>query len=67
MTTFELIKQIPCSADAVFEELCHMERYVESMKNIERLMVLSRAEHMAQTRWDATLDGRKLTWTEEDV
>ena len=22
MTTFELIKQIPCSADAVFEELC---------------------------------------------
>ncbi|MBQ5587476.1 MAG: SRPBCC family protein [Selenomonadales bacterium] len=67
MTTFELIKQIPCSADAVFEELCHMERYVESMKNIERLTVLSRAEHMAQTRWDATLDGRKLTWTEEDV
>ncbi|MBQ1249769.1 MAG: SRPBCC family protein [Selenomonadales bacterium] len=67
MTTFELIKQIPCSADAVFEELCHMERYVESMKNIERLMVLSRAEHMAQTRWDATLDGRKLTWTEEDA
>jgi ribosome-associated toxin RatA of RatAB toxin-antitoxin module len=67
MTTFELIKQIPCSADAVFEELCHMERYVESMKNIERLTVLSRAEHMAQTRWDATLDGRKLTWTEEDM
>lgn len=67
MTTFELIKQIPCSADAVFEELCHMERYVESMKNIERLTVLSRAEHMAQTRWDATMDGRKLTWTEEDV
>ncbi|MBQ2245823.1 MAG: SRPBCC family protein [Selenomonadales bacterium] len=67
MTTFELIKQIPCSADAVFEELCHMERYVESMKNIERLTVLSRAEHMAQTRWDAALDGRKLTWTEEDM
>lgn len=67
MATFELIKQMPYSADAVFEELCHMERYVESMKNIERLTVLSRAEDMAQTCWEATLDGRKLMWTEEDA
>ena len=67
MTTFELIKQMPYSAGVVFEELCHMERYVEAMKNIERLTVLSRTEYMAQTCWEATLDGRKLTWTEEDT
>lgn len=67
MTTFELIKQMPYSAEAVYEQLCHIEQYVEAMKNIERVTVLSRAEHTAETRWEATLDGRKLTWTEKDV
>ena len=67
MTTFELIKQMPYSAAAVYEQLCNMEQYVEAMKNIERVTVLSRAEHTAETQWEATLDGRKLTWTEEDV
>ena len=67
MTTLELVRQLPYSAEAVYEQLCNMERYVESMKNIERVTVLSRAEHKAETRWDATLDGRKLTCTEEDA
>lgn len=67
MTTFELIKQMPYSAEVVFEQLCHMERYVESMKNIERLTVLTRTENAAQTQWEAVLDGRKIMWLEEDT
>ena len=67
MTTFELIKQMPYSAEVVFEQLCHMERYVESMKKIERLTVLTRTENAAQTQWEAVLDGRKIMWSEEDT
>ncbi len=67
MTTLELVRELPYSAQAVYEQLCNMEQYVGAMKNIERVTVLSRADHSAKTRWDATLDGRKLTWTEEDV
>lgn len=67
MTTFELMKQLPYSAEAVYEQLCDMEQYVKWMKNIERVTVFSRAEHTTETRWEATLDGRKIAWTEEDT
>ena len=67
MTTFELTKQMPYSADAVYEQLCNMEQYVDAMKNIQSVTVLSREECTAETRWDAVLEGHKLVWTEKDT
>lgn len=67
MTNYEMIRQFAQSADAVYEQLVNMEQYPKWMKNIDRVTVLARAENTTETKWEATLDGRKITWTERDV
>lgn len=67
MTTFELMKQFAHSAAAVYEQLTDMPQYPKWMKNIDCVTVLARDGNMTKTRWEATLDGRKIMWTEEDT
>lgn len=67
MTNYEMTKQFAYSADAVYEQLVNMEQYPKWMKNIDHVTVLERAENMTKTKWEATLDGRKIGWTEQDI
>lgn len=67
MTGYEMTKQFAHSANAVYEQLVNMEQYPKWMKNIDCVTVLARTGNTTQTRWEATLDGRNITWTERDT
>lgn len=67
MTTFELSQAFCYPAKKVYEMLTDIEAYPRYMKNIDKVTVLSRKDNQAQSQWEATLDGKKIVWIEEDV
>lgn len=67
MTTFELTRAFLYPAEQVYAKLTDMESYPQYMKNIDHVTVLARDAKRTQTRWEATLDGKKIVWTEDDV
>lgn len=67
MTTFELTQAFCYPAKRVYKMLTDIESYPRYMKNIDKVTVLSHADSQAQSQWEATLDGKKIVWIEEDV
>lgn len=67
MATLELTYTFTYPAAMVYGSLKEYDSYPCYMKNIDSVKVLAREECQMQTQWEATLDGKKIMWIEEDV